>query len=100
MPSFFYFLVNRMTNLLPNRKSVRFNNHRASYWTIIDKIGLLNDICIPLAKIVFHRRNFFNKLFMTHQHTPLILFFHKTQKTSDPKRDQGLVEQTLFTVFN
>src|SRR5690625_1997961 len=64
MTSFLKLSVQFITNIFPNRKTVWLNDHRSAYLSVINKLCLFDNVCIPLSKIVFHCRNFFNKLFL------------------------------------
>ena len=56
--------VKNFLNVFPYCISVRADNHAALYAGIINKIGLFNDVCIPFSKILFHRGDFGNQLFI------------------------------------
>ena len=49
--------VKLMLDILPDRITCRFDRHTALNTCIATKLSLLNNVCIPLSKILIHRRN-------------------------------------------
>ena len=54
---FFKSAVKLMLDILPDRITCRFDRHTALNTCIATKLSLLNNVCIPLSKILIHRRN-------------------------------------------
>src|SRR5690625_6499766 len=67
---FFKLAVKLRLNIFPNSKPIRLNDHCSTHWSIIYEFSLLDNIGIPLSKVILHRGNFFNKLFVrSEEHT-------------------------------
>ena len=49
--------VKLMLDILPDRITCRFDRHTALNTCIATELSLLNNVCIPLSKILIHRRN-------------------------------------------
>src|SRR5699024_11795950 len=64
MAGFLKHSVQLIANIFPNGKTVWLNDHRSTYLSVINKLCLLDNVCIPLSKIIFRCRNFFNKMFL------------------------------------
>ena len=53
--SLFKSAVKLMLDILPDRITCRFDRHTALNTCIATKLSLLNNVCIPLSKILIHR---------------------------------------------
>ena len=54
---FFKSAVKLMLDILPDRITCRFDRHTSFYTGVATKLSLLNNVCIPLSKILIHRRD-------------------------------------------
>src|SRR5699024_10140432 len=102
MAGFLKLSVQFIANIFPNSKTVRLNNHCSTYFFLINKLCLFDNVCIPLSNNVFHCRNFFYILFRFTNATHLLYMFYfelfsliETQKTLHPKKGQRSGGTTL-----
>ena len=60
--------VENLLYILPDSVAVGANDHTTLYAGIINKVGFLNDVGIPFSKILIHRGDFGNQLFIIFCH--------------------------------